>query len=295
MAEEERWLQVPVGNRTIEALVLGPPGAMPLVFHNGTPSAAIVHRPLADAAAREGLSFVTTSRPGYAGSTAQPGRTVADVAGDTGALLDALGATGFVTLGWSGGGPHALACAALLPGRCRAAATIGGVAPFDSGFDWLAGMSPENVYEFGEAIGGEQRITAFLDTATAHLAGVQSEELAAALGGLISGPDRAAVTGDFAEYLAAMMRRSITTGAAGWRDDDLAFVKGWGFRLDAISVPVAIWQGDRDQMVPFRHGEWLAGAVPAARAHLLAGEGHLTLAVGRVGEIVHELAVLAGL
>jgi len=81
-----------------------------------------------DAAAERGLRVVMCARPGYQGSDPQPGRTVAAVAGDVAAVLGELGAETFVTAGWSGGGPHALACAALLPGRCLAAATIAGAA-----------------------------------------------------------------------------------------------------------------------------------------------------------------------
>src|SRR5437660_2335451 len=125
----------------------------PLVFHWGTPCAAVWFDPLVSAASRAGLRLVTYSRPGYAGSTSRPGRTVADAAADVAAILDALGAGTFVTLGWSGGGPHALACAALLPDRCVAAASVAGVAPFTApGLDWTAGMSPDNIAEFRAAV-----------------------------------------------------------------------------------------------------------------------------------------------
>src|SRR5690242_12414065 len=116
-------LELPDG-RTLEYVVDGPANGLPLVFHHGTPGAAMLFPPMTEAAARQGLRMVTYSRAGYAGSTARPGRSVSDIAADIAALLDALGARQFVTLGWSGGGPHALATAALLPGRCRAAATV---------------------------------------------------------------------------------------------------------------------------------------------------------------------------
>jgi pimeloyl-ACP methyl ester carboxylesterase len=74
-----------------------------------------------------------------------------------------------------------------------------------------------------------------------------------------------------------MVRRALSAGVAGWRDDDLAFVKPWGFDLEEIVVPVSIWQGAHDRMVPFAHGEWLAAHVPGARAHLHDDEGHLSL------------------
>jgi pimeloyl-ACP methyl ester carboxylesterase len=137
-----------------------------------------------------------------------PGRCVADIANDTAAVLDAVGAESFVTIGWSGGGPHALACAALLPERCRAAVTLAGVAPYDAeGLDWLAGMSDENVEEFTAALDGNEPLTRFLDAQATVLANVAGTDVADSLGGLVSAVDKAALTGEFAEYLAAVFRQ----------------------------------------------------------------------------------------
>src|SRR4051794_36861446 len=156
------------------------------------------------AGARHGLRTVLHSRPGYSGSSAQPGRNVAAVAADVTAILDDLGAAEFVTIGWSGGGPPPLACAALLTGRRRAGATIAGVAPHTaSGLDWLAGMGPENLEEFAAAAAGEAELTQLLTKAAAGLAQVRGDELAAELGGLASAVDRDALTGAFADNLAA--------------------------------------------------------------------------------------------
>ncbi|HET6213032.1 MAG TPA: alpha/beta hydrolase, partial [Micromonosporaceae bacterium] len=223
-----------------------------------------------------------------------PGRTVADAAADTRAVLDAYGHDRFVTLGWSGGGPHALACAALLPDRCAAAATLAGVAPYPAdGLDWLAGMGPENVVEFGAATDGGAALTTYLEAEAAGLVGVTGDEVAQALGGLVSDVDTASLTGEFAAVVAEMFRRAVSTGIAGWRDDDLAFVRPWGFELAGLGVPVAIWQGGQDRMVPYAHGTWLAGRIPGARAHLYPDEGHLSL-VGQLGRILDDLLDLAG-
>jgi pimeloyl-ACP methyl ester carboxylesterase len=235
------------------------------------------------------------ARPGYAGSTPRPGRRVGDVADDVAAVLDAIGCDAFVTAGWSGGGPHALACAARLPGRCLAAATIAGVAPYPAaGLDWLAGMGQENVTEFGAAQAGEAKLTGYLEQAAAGLETVTGAEVAAALGGLLSEPDRAALTGEFADYLAASMRSACSTGIAGWRDDDLAFSTGWGFTMAEV-CRAAIWQGSEDLMVPPAHGRWLAASIPGARARPRRGEGHLTLVLASFGEILDDLIDLAGL
>jgi pimeloyl-ACP methyl ester carboxylesterase len=219
---------------------------------------------------------------------------VADAADDVAAILDALGVDTFVTVGWSGGGPHALACAALLPDRCVAATSLAGVAPYPAdGLDWLAGMSAENIEEFSAAFEGERILTPKLELMAGDLETVRGADLATALSGLVSDVDKAALTGEFADTLAEAFRRSVSTGIAGWRDDDLAFARNWGFNLETIQRPVAVWQGGQDRMVPFAHGQWLAAHIPTARVHLYPDEGHLSLGVASLDRIVAELAKLS--
>jgi pimeloyl-ACP methyl ester carboxylesterase len=281
--------------RTIEYVVAGPADGLPLVVHHGTPSAAVLFEPMVETAARHGLRTVMHSRPGYAASSPQPGRSVASVAADVAAVLDDLGADRFLTIGWSGGGPHALACAARLPGRCLAAAVVAGVAPYQAdGLDWLAGMGVENIEEFGAAAAGTAELTAFLTEAAAGLADVKPDDVAAALGDLAPEVDRRALTGGFAEYLAASFRLSVGTGIAGWRDDDFAFLSGWGFDPADITTPTSIWQGGQDRMVPFEHGRWLAARMPAATVHLDPDEGHMSLLLNKFDALVAELTTHIG-
>jgi pimeloyl-ACP methyl ester carboxylesterase len=283
------------GDRELQVLVTGPEDGLPLVFHNGTPGGLVAFGPMAAAAAERGLRMVLYARPGYGASTPAPGRRVADAAADVAAVLDDLGAEHFVTAGWSGGGPHALACAALLPDRCRGVASIAGVAPFGaSGLDWLAGMAGENVAEFGAALAGEPELTAFLTAAATELRDVTPDQVADGLGDLVSAVDKSVLTGDFASYMATAFTVAVSSGIAGWRDDDLAFIRDWGFALDTLE-PAAVWQGDQDMMVPFAHGQWLAAHMPKASAHLIPGAGHLSLAVGEFGAILDDLLSLAGL
>ncbi|WP_205862098.1 alpha/beta fold hydrolase [Planosporangium thailandense] len=280
-------VDLPDGRR-LDVEVEGPEGGLPLVYHHGAPGAAVLYRPLVDAAARHGLRIVTYARPGYGRSDAAPGRVVADAARDTAAVLDALGLGDFVTVGWSGGGPHALACATVLAGRCMAAATLGGVAPYTAeGLDWTAGMGADNIEEFGAAVSGEPALTEYLRAQEEVLGRVTGAEVADALGDLVSEVDRRQLTGGFADYLAESFRIAVTAGIAGWRDDDLAFIRKWGFDLRG-GCPVAVWQGDQDRMVPYAHGRWLAANVPGARAHLLPGHGHLSL-FGLVDEVLDDL------
>ena len=276
--------------RDLDVNVSGPPEGMPFFFHHGTPGSGLQFQAMVDAASQRGLRTITYSRPGYARSSPHPGRSVADAAADVALILDELPAERFVTAGWSGGGPHALACAALLPGRCLGAATIASVAPFDAEpLDFLAGMGDENVEEFGLAVQGPGRLTPWLEEQALELATVRGNEVAAELGGLVSAVDRLSLTDEFADYIAAYFRTALATGVAGWRDDDLAFVPGWGFDVAAIATPVALWQGGQDFMVPFAHGEWLAAKVPGARSHMHPEEGHLSLFASRLGEILDDL------
>ena len=283
--------------RAVEVLTEGPPDGLALVIHHGTPGGGLVtHPPKSEAELARGLRTVHFARPGYGESTPQPGRRVADVARDVAEILDALGAGTFITWGASGGGPHALACAALLPGRCLAAATIAGVAPSDAeGLDWVAGMGPENIEEFGAAQRGPADLTALLDKEAAGLGTVTGADIIEGLGGLIGDADKAVLIGEYADYQAAALQGALRAGVAGWRDDDIAFVTNWGFSLDGLPAPVAIWQGDDDRMVPFGHGQWLAARIPGAQPHLLPGEGHLSLAEHHYGEILDDLLRLAAL
>jgi pimeloyl-ACP methyl ester carboxylesterase len=290
--------------RHIDFLVVGPADGLPLVVHEGTPVGLVLYPPTVQAARIRGLRVVLAARPGYEGSTPRPGRRVVDVAGDTAAVLDELGADTFVTVGSSGGGPHALACAAALPGRCLAAASVAGVAPYQAeGLDWLAGMGPENIEEFAAAVQGAAALTAFLDSAAAMVSTLTGESVAESLGGLVIQADQAVLTGEFADHVAAALRASMNSGIAGWRDDDLAFVKDWGFSLGwespspapADPAPVAVWQGDQDRMVPFAHGQWLAANIQGARAHLMPGHGHLSMTVSAFDRILDDLLDMAGL
>jgi pimeloyl-ACP methyl ester carboxylesterase len=154
-------------------------------------------------------------------------------------------------------------------------------------------MGPENIEEYSAAAAGENALAGFLAAALREVSGMTGAGVAAALGELVAAADTAVLTGDFADDLARSFRGAVREGPAGWRDDDLAFVRDWGFTVASVQVPVAIWQGGQDRMVPFSHGAWLAGQVPGARAHLLPGDGHLTLITSRFGEILDDLAALA--
>lgn len=285
--------------RHLEVLCQGPEDGFPLVYHGGTPSSAEPFALLERALAGAGLRMITYSRPGYGGSTPRPDRDrpwqVADDVPDTVAILDELGVGEFVTLGWSGGGPRALACAALLPRRCRAALSLAGVAPYAvPGLDWTAGMGPENIRDFEASLSGRAALEPLIEEQVAEMARGTAANLAEMFGELVDEVDARALTGEVADYLARSNRRASRQGAVGLLEDNLTIVEPWGFDLAEIRVPVSIWQGSHDLMVPPAHGRWLAAHVPGARVHLFDEEGHISLWT-RVDEMLAELRELAGL
>jgi pimeloyl-ACP methyl ester carboxylesterase len=281
-------LRLPAGRR-LDIRVSGPASGLPLVFHHGTPGAVTPFRALERAAHARGLRLVTSSRPGYGDSSRQPGRSVVDVAADTAAVLASIGAERCLVAGWSGGGPHALACGARL-GAAAAVLVIAGVAPYGAdGLDWMAGMGEENVAEFSAAIQGEDVLREYLRPQGELLRDITAADIVSSLQTVLPDVDRAEITGEFGEDMAAGFREAVRAGVDGWLDDDLAFASPWGFSLDEISVPTMIWQGTADLMVPFSHGQWLAAHLPAARAHLEEGEGHLSVGLGALDRMLDEL------
>jgi pimeloyl-ACP methyl ester carboxylesterase len=268
-------------------------GPLTLVYFPGTPAGVTPEQELVDVAETAGLALVSIARPGYPGSTRLPGRDVVSVVSDTMQVLEQLGGGDVVVLGWSGGGPHALACAAQLPG-CRAAASLAGIGPADTDLDLVAGMAPENVAELGAARAGESTLRPLLEQEAAGLTTLGTAAVIESMGELLPPADRVALTPPRAEEFAASGREALADGVEGWLDDDLAFVRPWGFSLADIAVPVAVWQGDQDTMVPFAHGRWLAEHLPTARTHLLPGDGHMSAGYDHMAEIVGDLVALAG-
>lgn len=282
------------GDRRLNVWLSGDPDGKALVLHLGTPGPPIPWKNFDDAAVRHGLRVITYARPGYSGSTRHRGRSVADAASDTAAVLDALEVEDFLTLGHSGGGPHALACGALLPHRCRAVVAVSSVAPYDGDdLDWLDGMAEENVIEFEKTLLGEDDYRSFLEEEIEIYAGVSADEVAEAMRGLVPDVDKAVLTGEMAEMSVTTFRQVAKDGLEGWLDDGLAFVRPWGFDLESITVPVAVWQGWHDKMVPYGHGVWLAANIPTARPHLLDDDGHLTLLTNRLDAILVDALAMS--
>ena len=235
-------------------------------WHHGSPNIGSPPDPLFAAAEANGLRWVSYDRPGYGGSSPHDGRTVASAAADVAAVADALGIGRFAVLGHSGGGPHALACAALLPERVIAAVSVSAPAPLDAeGLDWFAGWSPGIAAENRAAAGGR----AALET---HWAEAEPEDMSA----FFTEADLAALGGSWS-WLADVVDQAMQQGSEGFLEDTLAGVQPWGFRPDAIRVPVLIMHGGKDKMVPYAHAEWLAARCPAADMRAVPDAGHITV------------------
>jgi pimeloyl-ACP methyl ester carboxylesterase len=266
----------------------GDPQGRAVVAHHGTPSSGRPFDDHADDARARGIRLIGYDRPGYGGSSAQPGRSVGDAAADVAELLDALGVDRFATWGHSGGGPHSLACAALLPERCVAAAALACPAPYDAeGLDFLEGMGELNTEEFDAVLAGADELESALLRSRAEMFSAGPDGLRQAMLTVLSPLDQEAFTPEVAEWIYSVMAEGASERVDGWRDDNLAFVRPWGFGVGDIRVPVRLLQGVQDLMVPPSHGRWLAARILGVDAEISETEGHITLAAGRVPS-VHE-------
>jgi pimeloyl-ACP methyl ester carboxylesterase len=287
---DTRTIATPDGRQLMLELG-GDPSGLPVVVHNGTPNSRHLYGPWLDDAAQRGLQLISYDRPGYGGSTAQPGRTVADCADDVRVIADALDLPRLAVWGASGGGPHALACAALLPGRVVAVAALCSPAPYGApDLDYFAGMGKDNLDD--TKLFFTNRAAAREKSRSDRLEMLQRtpDQLSEGLKTLLSSVDAAVLVDGFAEWLVRCFQDGLAHDDEGWWEDGAAHLSPWGFDLGAIRVPVQVWHGRHDRFVPFQHGEWLAAHVPRAEAHLSNNDGHLTLLVDRIPEVHGWLA-----
>jgi pimeloyl-ACP methyl ester carboxylesterase len=259
---------------------MGDPDGKPAFVLHGTPGSRLSGRhPDPTRVADAGLRIVTYDRPGNGRSTRHPGRDVVDCVADIAAIADALGIERFVVTGGSGGGPHALAAAARLPERVIRAECNVGAAPYDApDLDWFEGMDPENVKEFGWAVAGEETLVRELGKEADESLRRLDEDPATLLADFqLSEADQTMLRDQVVlERMRKSFREALASGIWGWVDDDLAFVKPWGFEVEEIRVPVQVRYGATDVLVPAAHGKWLARHVPNAKVVIDREAGHLS-------------------
>ena len=281
----EHRIETPDG-RVLAVQEGGDPAGKPVLVHNGTPNTRYLYAPHVTDAAARGIRLVGYDRPGYGESSPQPGRTVASAAADVRTICRALGISRLATWGVSGGGPHVLACAALLPDLVVAAAALASLAPYGAeDLDFFAGMGQENVDDYKLALRDEQAARAKTEADRAAMLAVSAADLHTQFETLLTPADRAVLTGGLLDYLVTSMKDGLAPGAEGWWEDGVAFLRPWGFSVSDITVPTLVMQGREDQFVPFGHGQWLASHIPGADVRLLNHDGHLTLSESRIGEV----------
>jgi pimeloyl-ACP methyl ester carboxylesterase len=272
------------GRRDLCLEMGGDPLGVPILVHGGTPNSRHLYGPWVADAGEKGIWLISYDRPGYGGSTAHPGHTVASGADDVRAIAEDLGIERFGVWGISGGGPYAMACAALLPDFVVAVAVVASLAPYGAdGLDYYRGMGERNV---------EDVKLFFSDREAARRKGYEDwkefvaaspAQLAESMKGLLSPVDVQVFDGELAEWLTGSIHDGLAAGDQGWWDDEVSNLSDWGFDLGKIRVPLKVRHGRQDQFVPVQHGEWLAANIPTAEAEM-TNDGHVSQ-MTRIGEI----------
>lgn len=280
--------------RTVAVAEWGDPDGLPLIAIHGTPGSRISWWDDPTIYARHGLRRLTVDRPGYGDSTRRQGRSVADFVADIAAVADGLGVDRFAITGGSGGGPHVLAAAALMPDRvirCLAQVSVAPYGPDGLARErWLAGQTTGNVAEFEAALAGEAEIREICVSERSTI----FERLAAGHPNLLGDnyvlaeADREQMRRHWSQ-MAGQIGEALKDGVDGWVDDDLAFVRPWGVDVADIRVPVRLVYGRADTLVPAAHGDWLAAHIPGAVAEV-SDVGHM----GSDEDVERHMGWLAG-
>jgi pimeloyl-ACP methyl ester carboxylesterase len=251
-------MDLQLGDRVLRVYDEG--DGVPVFWHHGTPNLGLPPEPLF----RPGVRWVSYDRPGYGGSTAVPDRTVASAAADISHIADELGIEKFAVVGHSGGAPHALACAAVLPERVTALVAGASLAPFDAdGLDWFGGMVPSAEASLRAAAAGREAKERYETSGAEYDMGFTEADLAALQGSW--------------SWFGKVVGPALANGPGPLIDDDLAYVTPWGFDPASIRVRTLLLHGERDGMVPASHSRWLASRIPGAELRLTPDDGHISV------------------
>ncbi|WP_328402335.1 alpha/beta hydrolase [Streptomyces sp. NBC_00390] len=254
---------------------LGDPRGRPVFLLHGTPGSRLGPAPRGMVLYQRGTQLIAYDRPGYGGSDRLAGRSIADVAEDVRAIADALGLERFAVVGRSGGAPHALACAALMPERVTRTAALVTLAPKDAdGLDWFEGMAASNVQEYRTALADPADLVERFITRSAEIR-KDPVKLLDDLRRELTDSDRMVVAdAGVRSMLLRNYREALRTSAYGWIDDALAFLSPWGFDPADIKGPVMLWHGEKDVFAPVGHSRWLAQRIPGVTAVLEPAAAH---------------------
>ena len=277
--------------RVLAVAEWGDANGVPLFALHGTPGGRIAYWMDPGIYARHGLRRFTVDRPGYGESTRLAGRSVADIIPDIEVIAETLGVGQFAVTGGSGGGPHALACAALLGDRVLRCLADVSIAPYGAdGLDFLAGMTEGNVEEFEAALAGEEAMRAVAERERATTLGRFAEGRSDFFGDSyeMSEADQAQMA-RHRDRIADQLTNGLAPGVDGWVDDAIAFTRPWGFDVGSIRVPVYLTYGPSDTLVPAAHGDWLAAHIAGATV-VVSEVGHM----GDDATVEDQMAWLAG-
>jgi pimeloyl-ACP methyl ester carboxylesterase len=264
-------------------------GGRVVVAQVGSPNAGVLYERWVEDAAARGMTLITYDRPGYGESSPQPGRSVADCAADVHTISEAVGFERCVVWGFSGGGPHALACAALLDDLVAAVATIGSPAPL--GIDHLVARSEEARRDHDLFLSDRAAWEREGREQCEQLLAWSLEEFAEQWSAGKSPGDQTELHSEFGAWLRRAVHAGLAHGGEGWSEDDIAIFRSpWGFDPASISVPVKVWHGLDDQFAPIEHGHWFAENIPGVHTELRDGDGHLSVAANGIGEVHAWLA-----
>jgi pimeloyl-ACP methyl ester carboxylesterase len=253
----------------------GHPAGRPVFLLHGTPGSRFGPAPRERVLYQLGVRLITFDRPGYGDSDRLPGRTVSAAAADVRQIADALGIGRFAVVGRSGGAPHALACAALLPDRTTRAAALVSLAPRDApGLHWFDGMTESNVREYVNAAIGRNRVTVTLGRRSRSILADPAASVAEMAGGLPESDRWIVADAGIQDMLVRNFAEGLRSSPDGWVDDVMAFSTGWGFDLGRINTPVKLWHGEDDIFAPVEHTRWLGRHIPDAEVEVERGAAH---------------------
>ncbi|MFI0513131.1 alpha/beta fold hydrolase [Streptomyces sp. WSLK1-5] len=269
------WTVCARDGRRLSVEERGDPKGRPVFLLHGTPGSRLGPAPRPSVLYRMGVRLITFDRPGYGGSDRSVGRTVSAAAEDVRLIADALGIGRFGVVGRSGGAPHALACAALIPERTARTGALVGLAPPDAAdLDWFDGMTEANVHAYVNAAAGRHRLTAALGLRSLTIRADPAAIVAEMRSGLPESDRRIVADAGIQDMLERNFAEGLRRSADGWVDDVMAFSTGWGFDLTDITAPVVLWHGAEDIFAPVEHTRWLGRNIPGALVEVEPDAAH---------------------
>ena len=278
-------LKLPDG-RCIEYIDNGVSSKSALILHHGTPTSMTVWGTWLAAAAEEGIRAIAFTRPGYASSDRKVGRSIIDANEDLVEILNQLAVEKFVSVGWSGGGPYALASGLL--NKCSGVQLIASVSPYDAeDFDWFQDQTPEMVEEAKISARSLEDSINFKENYYKEFRDMTAEQFLTEYAKRSSFESFETIYREFSKDLSFSMHEALRDGVIGYAEDEYAFLRNWGFETKEIQVPVLIWQGLDDLSVSPHMARWLNANISNPTLKLLEGQHHSSIMVEKRAEILN--------